>query len=73
MYVYCTDPVEVIGLYKDLIPSEFDSLLSGLYLREPPLLEGEALIRATKCLIDYLNQVICSVVCCNVLIEKSTC
>ena len=53
----CVDPVEVIGLYKGLLPSEFQSSLSNLHPTEPPPLEGEALIRATKCLIDFLNQV----------------
>jgi len=54
---YCIDPVEVIGLYKGLLPSEFQSYLSNLHPTEPPPLEGEALTRATKCLIDFLNQV----------------
>jgi len=55
----CTDPVEVIGLYKGLLPSEFQSSLNNLHPTEPPPLEGEALTRATKCLIDFLNQVQC--------------
>jgi len=53
----CIDPVEVIGLYKGLLPSEFQSSLNNLHPTEPPPLEGEALTRATKCLIDFLNQV----------------
>ena len=60
-YTLCfaaTDPVEVIGLYKGLLPSEFQSSLSNLHPTEPPPLEGEALTRATKCLIDFLNQVL---------------
>ena len=52
------DPVEVIGLYKGLLPSEFQGSLSNLYPTEPPPLEGEALTRAIKCLIDFLNQVL---------------
>ena len=53
----CVGPVEVIGLYKGLLPSEFWSSLGNLHPTDPPLLEGEALTRAIKCLIDFLNQV----------------
>ena len=53
----CVDPVEAIGLFKELMPSEFQSSLENLHPTKPPQLKEEALARATKCLIDFLNQV----------------
>ena len=55
--VCVVDPVEVIGLYKGLLPREFQSSLGNLHPTDPPPLEGEALTGAIKCLIDFLNQV----------------
>ena len=80
-YILCfavTDTVEVISLYKGLLPSEFQSSLSNLHPTEPPPLEGEALTRATMCLIDFLNQAlltpalkIYSNMCCSLRITTS--
>ena len=55
--VCVVDPVKVNGLYKGLLPSEFQSSLDNLHPTDPLPLEGEALTRAIKCLIDFLNQV----------------
>ena len=55
--VCVVDPVKVIGIYKGLLPSEFQSSLGNLHPTDPPPLEGEELTRAIKCLIDFLNQV----------------
>ena len=56
-YHTTTDPVNVIGLYPNLLPSELRNLISQNHPTKPPVLSGDDLGEATKHLITYLTQV----------------
>ena len=52
------DPVNVIGLYPSLLPSELRDVISRHnHPTKPPVLSGEDLAEAMKHLITYLTQV----------------
>ncbi|KAG9466579.1 hypothetical protein GDO78_016380, partial [Eleutherodactylus coqui] len=50
-----TDPTHVIGMYPDLLPSDYKKQLQ--YPNPVPLLSGAELEKANLALIDYLTQV----------------
>ena len=52
---YCLDPVNVIGLYPHILPSDLRQSLALPSL--PPTLTGEDLKKGTEHLINYLTQV----------------
>ena len=52
-----TDPVNVIGLYPNLLPSDLRQSLSHLHPTKPPTLTGEDLDKGMEYLIEYLTQV----------------
>ena len=54
-----TDPTHVIGLYPDLLPSDYRKQLH--YPAVLPTLSGAELEKAHLALIDYLTQVCVSV------------
>lgn len=54
------DPVQVIGLYPHLLPSDLRQSLSRP--STPATLTGEDLKKGTECLINYLTQVGMSIV-----------
>ena len=56
-YVLYVDPVNVIGLYPSLIPSELRDVISRNHPTKPPVLSGEDLEEAMKHLTTYLTQV----------------
>lgn len=58
------DPTHVIGLYPDLLPSDYRKQLH--YPNPLPTLSGAELEKAHLALIDYLTQVICECVCVHV-------
>lgn len=51
----CADPTHVIGLYPDLLPSDYRRQLH--YPNPLPALSGAELEKAHLALIDYLTQV----------------
>lgn len=52
------DPTHVIGLYPDLLPSDYRKQLH--YPNPLPTLSGAELEKAHLALIDYLTQVSCA-------------
>ena len=62
MYIYVSiivyvDPVNVIGLYPGLLPSDLRNQISQHLPTKPPVLSMEDLAEAMKHLITYLTQV----------------
>lgn len=62
------DPTHVIGLYPDLLPSDYRKQLH--YPNPLPTLSGAELEKAHLALIDYLTQVC---VCLCVCVDKTLC
>ena len=56
-YYSFTDPVNVIGLYPNLLPSDLRNQLSQLHPTKPPILSGDDLEEGMKYLTAYLTQV----------------
>ena len=56
-YELGVDTSQVIGLYGDLLPKEFQNSLNSNYPSQLPVLEGEHLITAIRDLIEYLTKV----------------
>ncbi len=55
------DPVNVIGLYPGLLPSDLRQSLAHAHPTKPPPLVGDELEEGMKHLITYLTQVTCKV------------
>ncbi len=51
------DPVNVIGLYPNLLPADLRLTLSSQHPTKPPTLSGADLIKGMNNLIPYLTQV----------------
>ena len=60
-----TDPVQVIGLYPNLLPSSYQNRLS--YPSPPPIIEGLELEDALNALIELLTDVIITIVLTSAL------
>lgn len=52
---FCLDPTHVMGLYPDLLPTDYRKQLQ--YPNPLPVLSGAELEKAHLALIDYLTQV----------------
>lgn len=54
-YLYIADPAQVIGLFPELLPSEFRKQLE--YPAPPPQLTPGELEKGCVALVEYLTQV----------------
>lgn len=54
---FVTDPTHVIGLFPDLLPSEFRKQLEYVYPAPPPPLTPGELEKGCVALVEYLTQV----------------
>lgn len=59
LVIFCLDPTHVMGLYPDLLPTDYRKQLQ--YPNPLPGLSGAELEKAHLALIDYLTQVSASI------------